>query len=102
MQVYREGCEKRATIAALKREREHAILVEANIANRNAAEAKLVQATRDQGLEAIDPQSALKAAHELAGGDFVSGSRRRSGRPARKANSSQFLMGALPNNSLRR
>ena len=46
---------------ALKREREHAVLLETNIASRNAAEEKLIQAARNQGLEAIDPHGALKA-----------------------------------------
>lgn len=61
IRVYREGCEKRAVITALEREREHSRLLEANRANRNAAAEKLVQAARGQGLEAADPQSALAA-----------------------------------------
>jgi DNA repair exonuclease SbcCD ATPase subunit len=61
IRVYREGCEKHAIIAALEREREHALLVEANRTNRNDAAEKLMQAARAQGLEAADPQSALAA-----------------------------------------
>lgn len=60
-QAYREGCERRSTLAALWREREHALLVEGNVANRNAAGEKLLRAARDQRLEATDPQSALDA-----------------------------------------
>jgi uncharacterized protein YhaN len=61
IRVYREGCEKHAIIAALEREREHALLVEANRTNRNDAAEKLMQAARAQGLEAAGPQSALAA-----------------------------------------
>ena len=60
-QAYREGCERRSTVAVLKREREHVLLVEDNIAKHNAAREKLLQAAHDQHLEAIDPQSALEA-----------------------------------------
>jgi uncharacterized protein YhaN len=61
IRVYREGCEKRAIIAALEREREHSLLLEANRTSRNDAAEKLMQAARAQGLEAADPQSALAA-----------------------------------------
>jgi hypothetical protein len=61
VRLYLEGCEKRTFMATLKREREHALLVEANIANRNAAGERLIQAARHQHLETVDPPSALKA-----------------------------------------
>jgi DNA repair protein SbcC/Rad50 len=60
VRLYRKGCEARASMAKLEVELERARLLEVNRANRKKAQEDLLQAARDQGLEATDPESALK------------------------------------------
>jgi len=61
VRLYREGCEVRAGLGKLEAELGRALLLEGNRANRKKVQEDLLRAARNQGLNAADAESAIKA-----------------------------------------